>query len=141
MRTFPGEPDPARQFTDFRTRVPDLVGEEQGPQGQQAAVRAHRGQILLTAHDEARDGGLTGVFHCVAQQGIGLGGFLARTEEIRLVEVDGVDLIKGDEGVNVQRPGPARRGRVKLVLVHHVIRAADISGTAHRPQGRAGHTP
>src|SRR6187551_277630 len=64
----------------------------------------------------------------VAQQGVGLGGFLAtRTGEIRLVKVDGVDLIKADEAVNVQRPGPARRDGIGLVLVqHHVVPPADI---------------
>ena len=86
----------------------------EGPQG---------GQVLLGAHDHPADAHLPLVLHGRQQEGVGaLGAVAVGGEVVGVLEVDRVDLVEGDEVLDVDGPGGPRLELLELLRVdHHVM--------------------
>ena len=112
---------PPRHALDLRRRR-DLVGEVHRRHGQRALERAHCGQVLLVAHDDAADAHALGALHRGLQQLVGLLAGLVRAEPVRVVVVDGVDGRQLDEVADVDGLRRVRAQVVELLRVHdHVV--------------------
>ena len=103
-------------------RRADLVVEEHRGQREQAVADADEHQVLLRPQHEAAERGALAAAHDLEQQLVGaLGAFaVARgQEEIGVVEVDRVDVLEVDEGLDLDRAGLARGGQRELLVGEH----------------------
>jgi hypothetical protein len=60
--------------------------------------------VLALAHDEGGDRGEAGLGQRAGEERVDLLAAVLRGEEVRALEVDGIDLVLGDEGLDVDRP-------------------------------------
>ena len=104
----------------------DLVGEAHRGHRQDVVGRADRGEVLAVSQHEARDGDLLRVAHRLHEQRVGLLGALVGAEVVRVVEVDGVDVVEVDEVLDLDRPRLLRVDLLELV-------ARDRPRTARAP--------
>ena len=93
----------------------DLVVEEHRLHHQDVAGRADRDELLLGAQHDAGDRDLVGLLHRPEQQPVRLRRALVGDEVVRVVVVDGVDLVEVHEVLDVDRARLLRVQRVELV--------------------------
>ena len=89
--------------SSMSSRRHDLVVEEHRLHHQDVAGRADRDELLLGAQHDAGDGDLVGLLHRPQQEPVRLRRALVGDEVVRVVVVDGVDLVEVDEVLDVDR--------------------------------------
>ena len=101
-------------------RRPDLVGEMHPLELDRAVADAQARQVLAVAHHQGRHRRQSGLLHGAGEERVDLLAPFLRREEERALEVDGVDLVLLDEGLDVDRLLDVVEGRGVEVLVLQV---------------------
>src|SRR3954471_8720105 len=118
---------------------PQLVVEQHRGQREQAVADADRDEVLLRAHHEAPEGRAVGLLHHLDQQLVGAPaalGLALRQQEVRVIEVGGVDVDEVDERLDVDRAGLARGGgREVLVGQHDLLPVVELVAVADVLEG------
>src|SRR4051794_31894191 len=114
----------------------DLVVEAHRRERQHAVADAHEHEVLLRAHHEPPERGAVRALHDLHQQLVRAQvalGLADGREEVRVVEVDGVDLVDVDERLDVDRARLARRGGGEVVVGEQdLLRIVEVIAAADR---------
>ena len=100
-----------------------LVGVAHRLEHEHAVDRADRDERLLRPHHEAADRDLALLLHDVDEQAIGLLGALVGDQEVRVLEVHGIDLGEVDEVLDLDLAARLGRERGELVGLHDDVAA------------------
>jgi hypothetical protein len=104
-----------------------LVGVAQRFRPQNAVFREYRDEIFLLAHDEGGDAGAAVFLHGRREEPVGLVAAACGHEEVRAVEVEGIELRRVDEASQVDLARLHRCERLQLLIGDDDVRSGSIS--------------
>src|SRR4051794_3525430 len=116
-----------------------LVVKPHRRERQDAVAHTHEHEVLLRAHHEPPECGAVGALHDLHEELVRAEVALRLAhgrEEVRVVEVDRVDLVDVDERLDVDRPRLARRGGGEVVVgEQHLLAIVELVAMGDRLEG------